>query len=270
LVTKIQSELTLFVNDIHGYYADKRAIQTVVEFVSYLKPKRICFNGDIVDFYQLSRFDKDPRRATGVHLQHELDQTKEIIKSFRKAAPRAEFDYTEGNHERRLYKWLCGHQELHGLKALDIRSLLDLDALGVTFYPEEEVLQYHDFVVTHGERVSKHAGMSAKGEFEKWGTNGISGHTHRMGVYSLSNFSGDYVWYENGCLCELSPSYIRGKPNWQHGIAIGDFMPDEERFTIHQLKLDSKYRIFHHGKIIDGIEDVREPNDKSVVFRIGN
>lgn len=267
MIRRVDSELTLFVNDIHGYYADKRAIDTVIEFCEYLKPKRICFNGDIVDFYQLSRFDKDPRRASGAHLQHELDITRGILERFRKAAKRATFDYTEGNHERRLYKWLCGHPEMHGLKALEIQTLLRLDELETTYYPVEEVLQYHDFVVTHGERVSKHAGMSAKGEFEKWGCSGISGHTHRMGAYNLSTFGGEYVWFENGCLCDLSPSYIHGRPNWQHGVAIGDFLPDEDRFTIHQLKLDSNYRIFHHGKMIDGLPN-EETKVEKPVFKV--
>lgn len=252
MVQMFRGELSAFIPDIHAPHEDKRAIDTVCEFLTYLKPKHLFFQGDGFDFYQISKYDKRPARL--LELQQDLDHGFQVIDRIRACAPQADAHMVEGNHERRLQKYLNYHPEIAGLRCLEIEELLQLRKLDIRWYPEEEVLEHHGFVVTHGTRVSKHAGMSAKAELEKWGCCGISGHTHRMAAFLQSNYGGDFVWYEGGCLCELNPCYVVGRPNWQHGISIGDFLPDENRFTIHQLWIDRQYRILHHGKLFDGKE----------------
>lgn len=251
MVSKTKSELTVFVPDLHPPFHDEKAVSTAIEFVRYLKPAHLIFLGDVFDFYQLSRFDKNPKRV--VRLEEDITLGKEVLKAFCDAAPTAKKKMVEGNHERRLYKYLCSHPEMSSLDALRPEKLLGLEEMGIEWYPEETVLEHHGLVVTHGTRVSKHAGMSAKGELEKWGCSGISGHTHRMNPFHMSNYGGDYVWYEGGCLCDLNPTYVVGRPNWQHGISIGDFIPGTGRFTVHQLYIDRHYRILHHGKLFDGL-----------------
>ena len=240
---------TLFLNDTHEPHLDRRAWATVLEFAKYLKPKRVVHLGDHFDFYQISRFDKNPKRL--LTLQEDIDVGVKSLDDLRVACKDAEFHFTEGNHERRLIKYLWSKPEIANIRSLQPNELLGFDGLDITFWPEEEVLDIDGFVCTHGSRVSKHAGMSAKGELEKWGTSGISGHTHRQAEFNLSNYGGDYTWYENGCLCELNPHYIVGRPNWQHAIAVGDF--SDGQATIHQLRIDRQYRILHHGKRFDGV-----------------
>lgn len=248
MITKIKSGSTVFVPDLHAPHHDQRAVNTLIEFIRYFKPEHLIFLGDGFDFYQLSRFDKHPSRL--LKLGDDIKDGIDCIKSICDAAPKAIKTMVEGNHERRLYKYLCGHPELTGLDVLAPENLLGLSELGIRWVPEEEVFEHHGFVVTHGTRVSKHSGMSAKSELEKWGVSGISGHTHRIGRYNLSNYGGDHVWFEAGCLCQLNPCYVVGRPNWQHGFAVGDFY--EDRFQINQIYIDRDYRVLWKDRIIDG------------------
>ncbi len=247
-VTKIKSAATVFVPDLHSPYHDPGAIDTLVEFIDYFEPENIIFMGDVFDFYQLSRFDKQPARL--LKLGDDIKSGKDVLKQICDAAPKAKKDFVEGNHERRLYRYLCNHPELSGLDVLLPENLLGFAELGINWHPEEEVFEHHGVVVTHGTRVSKWSGYSAKAELDKWGASGISAHTHRASQYNLSNHGGDYVWYEAGCLCDLRPEYMVGRPNWQHAFAIGDFY--EDRFQINLVYMDRERKVLWKDRTFDG------------------
>jgi len=74
--------------------------------------------------------------------------------------------------------------------------------------------------------VRKFSSYSARGEFEKEGMSGSSGHTHRLGMYFHRNRGGEYVWVETGCGCNLNAEYIDGIANWQSGFAVFTFEKD--------------------------------------------
>lgn len=241
---------TLFIPDSHFPFQDEKAWSTMLEFARYLKPQRVIFLGDHFDAMQISKFDNNPNRL--LSLQQDIDDGVRALEKVRKIVKDAKIYFVEGNHERRLVKFLWKHPEIAGLRSLAPEKLFGFEDLGIEFYPEEKVLEIGGFIVTHGTRISKHSGWSARLEFEKWGCNGISGHSHRQGTYCYSSFFEDYFWYEAGCLCSMSPPYFHGRPNWQHGLAIGDFLPGDKRFTIHLIRIDRKGRIYHHGKVFDG------------------
>lgn len=219
----------IFLNDIHFPYQDDFTLDNVLKFIADHSPKTIFLNGDIIDFYTLSRFDKDPVRIT--HLQKDLDALDNFLKKLRQAVPQATIYYTEGNHEHRLIKYLWSHPEIAALKALQIEELLNLKAHTITWIPQEETFVYHGHIITHGTVVRKGASMSAKGEFEKYGFSGISGHTHRAGVYSHRNFRGTFQWIENGCLCDMNPGYVLA-PDWQQAISVGTMQDNELAITL--------------------------------------
>ena len=83
---------SIFLNDIHFPYADEETLKNVMTFIAEKNPATILLNGDIIDFYTLSRFDKDPVRLT--HLQHDLDRLDRFLKDLRKIAPEAVIHYT--------------------------------------------------------------------------------------------------------------------------------------------------------------------------------
>lgn len=225
-------EKSVFLSDIHFPYEDKEAINVVIAFIRWFKPSFIFLLGDIVDFYALSKFDKDPDRA--LRIQDEINDAKSFFAHLRLAAPRANIVFFEGNHEARLMKFLRRNPEVSGLEVLRLPSLLSMADYNVRFVGAMETYKYHGFYLEHGDIVRKHSGYTARGMMEKRGVSGISGHTHRLGTHYTTNEGGDYVWLENGCLCDRKPDYIKS-PNWQQGFSVGYFKKNNHRFLVEQV-----------------------------------
>lgn len=221
----------VFVSDIHAPFHDPQAIKACLSFIKWYQPEIVVFMGDVIDFYAISSFSKDPQRALG--LQDEIDATVETLTRFRKMAPKAKMILLRGNHEYRLQKYLWTRAaELSGLRDLTVPHLLKLDELKIE-YNKDGKMVINKTIIKHGNIVRKFASYSAKGEFENCGISGVSAHTHRMGVYFHTHEGGLFVWMECGCLCNLNPEYMEGKvANWQHGFGIGFYKSNSDRFHL--------------------------------------
>lgn len=228
--TKERWEVGLLVSDIHAPYHDKQLIESVIKVLEHLQPHFVVLNGDINDFFGLSRFNKAQERLE--LLQSELDIGIEIRKAFREAAPNARFYETIGNHEERLLTYPgFNAPALRSLRSLKPSSLLGLDELEIRQFPQHGFRLREEFVVEHGVIVRSTSGASAKARLEATLISGIMGHTHRFDSYHKSGYR-DLSWYEQGCLCMLNPDYVKGGANWKQGFAIGTFSTKTPNFNI--------------------------------------
>lgn len=206
------------VNDMHAPFHDSQAINASLKACRIVKPDEIIIAGDLVDFYLLSKFDKNPARKHT--LQDELDEGMKILERYRRACPKAKITYLEGNHEARLQKYVWRHPELYNIRNLKMNSLMELDRLGIKYVPNNKYYKIKNgLVVTHGDMVRKHSGYTAKGFLENLGVSVLFGHTHRGGTHHKTDLSGSRTAYENFCLCDLNPEYVNN-PNWQQGFSV--------------------------------------------------
>jgi hypothetical protein len=207
-------------SDWHIPYHDTQAMFTAIAFTKYMNPDIIVID-EPIDFYALSKFSKDPKRA--LRLQEEIDMTLNYFNIIRSIFHDQRVILLNSNHLDRLERYLCGRApELFYLKSLDIRNLLQLERFGIEFMD----IYVHNglFVFKHGDFVRKHSASSAKAEFEKEGMSGASSHVHRLGEYNVTKRGGKFKWIECGCLCRLDPDYINGIPDWQQGLGKVDFV----------------------------------------------
>jgi hypothetical protein len=100
-------------------------------------------------------------------------------------------------------------------------ELLGLNALGITYEPEDTILANGALRVSHGTRVRQKAGYTATAELESvmYGHGTITGHTHRLGTVYAKTPAGVVSASEGGCLCDLHPQYAKN-PNWQQGLTL--------------------------------------------------
>lgn len=224
-------------NDWHIPYHDKRALQVAFNFVEETEPEKIVID-EVVDFYALSKFSKDPKRK--LELQQELDEAQKWLWRLRGRFPKTEIVMVESNHDRRLVKYLSSQaQELAYLRCLDFSHLLGLDGMRIAYKPS---FIFKEVLFKHGDLVKKDSGATAKAEFLKEGMSGASGHTHRAGVFYKRLRGGEYSWAECGCLCTLDPDYIEGTADWMQGVGLFTFPDGSDRydpkvFTIHKYKI---------------------------------
>jgi predicted phosphodiesterase len=218
LVATKANELIVSLSDLHVPYQDVQVVNSAIKMVRALKPDRVILNGDIADFFQLSRFNTASERMSS--LQAEIDEANQIRRRVRAAAPDATIDETLGNHDSRIVTYVEQNAgALKSLRALEPRHLFKYDELGINWHPGAGFRLRDDFIVKHGTLIRGEAGATAKAEFMASGLNGISGHTHRLAAYRKSGYQ-PRQWNEQGCLCRLDPDYIVGAPNWTQGCVV--------------------------------------------------
>jgi hypothetical protein len=240
--TKEDTELVVSGSDFHFPYHDPAAIESFLNLVATLQPHRVVLNGDICDFFQLSRFNRDGTRED--ELQSELDQGNAFRKAVREAAPDAVIDETEGNHDRRIRDWLGANAPaLKGPAGVATIGAVQHGS-GITGHPGCGFRLRPHFLVRHGSVVRKGAGNSAKGELDNAGISGWSGHTHRLATFRKNGYR-TLQWTEQGGFMRLDPDYIAGgKPDWTQGCVVGEFSTRSDSFSVSEVPfVDGKLRL---------------------------
>lgn len=231
------------INDVHVPFHDKQSVNAFLKFYEDFKPDKLVIAGDFFDFYELSKFDKNPERRKS--LQEELTEGIELLGEFLRLSPKTQVHFIKGNHEDRLRRYLWRFPELSSLDELDFASLASLRRMGIEYH--EESFVFNKFIFTHGFKCSKHSSYTAKAELEEHGTSGSSGHTHRMGRFLKTDYRGTIGWFENGCLCDLQPEYMKGKiANWQQCFSVIYFQDD--RFHYEQVPIIN-HEFLYGGKL---------------------
>lgn len=207
--------------DWHVPYEDPKAIRVAFEFCRQIQPQTIVIH-EAHDFYALSRFDKNPERK--LQLQREIDIVKGYLSRLKSICPTSRIIVLRANHTDRLQKYLWTKaEELSGLDVMQLEELLGFKRLGIEYldyYIHKAPDPRGHFLFKHGDIVRQHSAYTAKGELEREGMSGMSGHTHRLGAHYSRKRGGFFVWVEAGCLCDLNPGYLKGTANWQHGIGV--------------------------------------------------
>lgn len=250
----MKEELKLVVcSDWHVPYQDHTTQHNFDHFLSEFKPDIFVVNGDFLDFSPISHFDKGP--ADPASIRDEILEGRDILsKKAKLLGPDCKKHFNAGNHEDRLRKYLWNKAPaLADLDGVSLPSLLELEKSGFGFTPYYDPIHggpdrspgidLHGLLVTHGTIARKWSGYSARAHYERYGGSGIHGHTHRIGEFLHSNYRGNYIWVEGGCMCSLSPNYVVC-PDWQNGFVAGHIFPKqgkkEARFDIHPVPIIHK------------------------------
>ena len=228
----------------HFPYEDKKEVELWFKF---LKAERknidyLILLGDIIDFYSLSKFNKDPRRA--LNIQEDLDLVFQFCKKCRDILPNAKIKYLRGNHERRLrtYKWSKA-PELSYLRCLEPEKLFRLKELDIEWVSKR--WNYKKIWFMHGDKLSQHSGGTGQKMRAEYGVNVICAHSHRTGKSNKTDLGGNYGGWESGCFASLDPEYVEGIPNWQHGFSIVQYYKDKI-FYVHNIDI-VKHSFIYNG-----------------------
>ncbi len=232
-------------NDTQIPFEDKRVLwDLVVPFVRDLKPYGVVLNGDIVDCYEISDYDKDPQHR-GMTLRRERAGAERLMTALPGATEKW---WLGGNHEDRFRRllWRQAPQLAHDMAFEKFFHLADH---GFQWKPYGEQLWLGKLLVTHGFLVAQASGVSAKRHFERLGTSVLIGHTHRLGQYHKRNQGGDHAAYENGCLCRLDGLGYAQYPDWQQGFSVVDVF-EKGYFNVQQIRVVSRSFFVYGGSLV--------------------
>jgi predicted phosphodiesterase len=237
-------ETHLVINDLHSPYYHKEILDLVLRFGKDLKPDALDILGDMADCPSISKFDDSPLRDTTIRddLNAGYEANTKIFEVFKKAKKR----YVKGNHEDRYPKYIFSNKKLYGL--IDFDKEIGLKEHDVAIYEYGEKFETNGFYFMHGDSARKYSAYTAKNHLSDMGVSGMCGHTHRAGAHYKTDYSGEKVFLENGCLCsfDLSKYWFRKPlPDWQMAISVIKFVDD--KFHVDQIIIPNKHPFIIYG-----------------------
>lgn len=215
------NDRTLVLCDLHLPYHDRNAIEIAVREGKRRKVNRIILNGDTLDFYQLSRFSRDPRLR---NFAGEIELGKQLIESLREQFPDAEIIWKDGNHEERYQHYLESKaQELIGVAEFRFEVLMDFFNLGVVYVNDKRPMHLGHNIIVHGHEFGIQIFSPvnpARGLYLKAKHNAVCGHHHITSEHSARALDNkQIVCWSIACLCGLNPIY-RPINDWGHGFGF--------------------------------------------------
>lgn len=211
----------LWLSDIHIPYHSIEALTAAIQKGLDEGVDTIFLGGDILDCYQGSRFEKDPRKR---HLGDELEMGRQFLDRLRATFPKARIYYKEGNHDERYENYLKSHAaELLDMNEFRLDVILRLGEKRIEFINEKRVCYAGKLRMVHGHEFGRSIFSPvnpARGYYMKAKQSLIAGHNHQSSQHHESDIDGNIVRVvTTGCLCELHPEYARIN-KWNHGFAI--------------------------------------------------
>lgn len=229
----------LILSDIHIPYHDNHAIIAACEEGLKQGVDTIYLNGDILDFYQLSFHEKDPRKRS---IANELEDARTFFAWLRETFPTQTIYYITGNHEYRLERYLrVKAPELLDCNEFKIDVLLRLREFDIINIPHRSKVYFGKLLVEHGDKLLGAGGVNpARTLLLKFKRPVICGHFHRTTSANSKVYDShtDMAW-STGCLCELEPSYMEVNEH-NHGAAIVDIESNGSYKVNNFLIIDGK------------------------------
>jgi predicted phosphodiesterase len=184
----------LIISDLHIPYHDAPAIKlALADAVKNKHTDFVLVNGDLLDFYQLSSFDKDPRN---IDFNGELEQGKDFLATLSDMFGKV--IYKMGNHEYRYERYLLNKApELLGVEQFEMSKLLEQDDVNVEFIEHNRVIYMGEHLnILHGHEYGKGIFSPvnpARGMYLRASACTISGHLHRSSNHSEADIRGRVV-----------------------------------------------------------------------------
>jgi predicted phosphodiesterase len=241
----------LVTSDYHVPEHNMTAIKSILYMMDDVKFDGFINLGDFMDLGCISHWNKQKKLTSeGMKLREDYIEGNAILDEFDKRLPEGSQKYfMYGNHEDWYYQFIELNPSLEGL--FEPKHELHLAERGYKVYDRyNDIFSIGKLSFTHGIYAGLHY---AKKHLDELSTNIMFGHLHsgRLRFKSSAAKQLSLAGYALGCLCDMSPDYMRNRPNdWTHGFAVVYFFEDGS-FDV-DLKRIVKGKFVYNGKLYDG------------------
>jgi predicted phosphodiesterase len=239
----VSGKRVAIMSDIHVPYHSEIAVQAAVSHLKSLKPDTLLLNGDICDFYSISRWQKNPKMRD---MKGELNAVREMLTWLRAEFKNCEIIFKVGNHEERWDHWLWNHApEISDCEEMRLETWLHFDKHNIKMVSDRRPVMVGKLPVLHGHELP--SGISspvnmARGVYMRTAHTGLVGHGHRSSMHTEPDmFKNEVCCWSIGCLCDLSPDYARIN-KWDHSCGFVT-VADDLSFEV------AVYRITKNGQV---------------------
>lgn len=226
------------ISDIHIPFHNLEALRVALAEGKKRNWRGILINGDLFDFPQFSRFDKDPRNKD---FPGDLYKGRQFLHCLRTEFPKARIIFKFGNHDLHYsrYLWLKA-PELLDVESTWLENLIECEKFGVEVVKNNEPVLLGKLIAVHGHEFAG-GSMSpvspAKTIHDRLKESGICGHWHKATNFSdPAPVSGQVTTcWSSGCLCGLHPEWARLN-KWGHGLICADIGKDGS-YSVDNLRI---------------------------------
>jgi len=235
----------VIIPDTHGCYLDKPAANAFLEDLKNINPSEIVMLGDHLDCggFLAMHHTMCYVAETAYTFKDDVAAANEFLDRVQEAAPNATIHMLQGNHERRIEKWIVtqvirNQEDADYLSTLFSASkVLALEERGIHYYVENEfhhglpirgAIKLGDCHFTHGVSTAKHA---AAATVSKFGGSIVYGHSHRADSFIIRTVKAGVIGaWSPGCLSQIQPYYgYTNLTDWSHGYGL-QFAQKDGRF----------------------------------------
>jgi len=227
---------TAILSDIHIPYHDLTSLNAALDYLDEFKPDNILLNGDTIDFYAISRWEKDPEIR---NFAAELEKTRQLLAHLRDRFPDARIIWKNGNHEERWEKYLWNKApELCGVPDFELKVLLRFEQYGVEFVHGRQTIKAGKYMtILHGHEIpgAFDPVNFARTLCQKLKVCAMAGHKHKVSEHTEKTADDKYIsCWSTGCFEEMHPDYMPIN-NWCHGFATLILTGNE--FAVNNLRI---------------------------------
>ncbi len=217
----------LCISDVHLPYHSEIAVNAAINHAKRRKLDWILFNGDISDFYSISRWDKNPKKR---NFGKEVQTTRDFLDWICELFPKAKKVKKKGNHEERWDAFIWNKApELFDIPQCRLENILGLEEREIDLVGDGRPVMAGKLPIFHGHELPK--GLTnpvnqARGAFLRTLSTTLTAHGHRSSTHPEADMWHNVkVSWSQGCMCDMRPEYARiNKWNW--GFAEIDVAKD--------------------------------------------
>ena len=211
-----------FISDLQVPFHDPKAIDLCFDYLHKEKVDCLFINGDLLDFYGISQYVKDPRDRDFLG---EYEDCIEMIMYIKQSFDVPIYYNLDANHEARWGRYMAGKApELLGLKLFSIEDLLRLDEFGIKYIKDIHHIKIGKLPVIHGDTVFRFGSgvFPAKRLFDKVKTSCIASHVHRSSEYTDKSPITDEMstCWTTGHLMHPNVDYAKHTDQYNQGFAV--------------------------------------------------
>jgi hypothetical protein len=230
------------ISDIQCPFHDNDAINHAINHLIEVGIDCLLINGDAIDFYSLSSFEKDPTKRNFAEERIACIDLLTYIKEKFKDIP--VYYNLDANHENRFEKYMQKKApELLSTEFFMVEDLMMLHDIGIIPIRGYDHIRIGNLPIIHGHTVFRGQTSPvspARTVYMKMKHSCVASHCHRVSQYTWVDMKGEpsSTW-TTGCLMNLNVEYNPHGNDYVHGFAY--------------VSLDSKGNfIFHNKMIVEG------------------
>lgn len=230
-----------FLADVQIPFQDNKAIVCFCEWLKLKKVNTIFLNGDIIDNYNISSFQRDPRKRK---FKDELEATRNFLQWLRGEFPKATIYYNmDANHELRWEKWLIAKApELLDIHEFDLSVILKLNDYNIIPLRNNKHILIGKLPVLHGHTLFGRWGSGvskARTVFLKTLKSAIASHVHVTDEYTKKDLSGKMITcWTTGCFMNIDAVEYNEHNDYNHGGAYIE-TDKEGNYTVENKRISN-------------------------------